>query len=382
MAKAKSKTSKIPSLPKKKLMLLMNMIESQFFEENLIQCDLTPHDIIYQEGNMRVRHYRPLEEEEITLDGKPVPVKANRYRTPVVMIPPLGATAVNFDLFPDRSIVKYLMANGFDVYLIDWGEVSRMESKQNLEHYIATWFPNALKAIRQDSGKRKLSLVGYCMGGLLSLMYVSHQNDRNIKNIVTIVAPLNWYENGAAGQLIQLVNKKAAIISGLLNIRLSKLPESAFHVPGWMLALIFKMTDPVGSLKSYFDGLVNMWDRDFLIRRKTMEQWFNKMEDYSGAMVRDVLTEYMHDNKLASGKVKLGAGEIDLSSIDSPLLAFGGKTDNLVSLKAAEHLLDLVSSTDKEFHAVPGGHAGAFAGKKSFESTWPITVKWLSKRSR
>ncbi len=379
--KTKAEKDNTPSLPKKNLMFLMNMIESRFFEENLILCDLTPYEIVYQEGNMRVRHYLPLEGIDIMLDGKPIPISSERHRVPVVMIPPLGATAVNFDLFPDRSIVKYLMANGFDVYLIDWGEVGRGQRKQNLEHYISVWFPNALKAIRKDSGKRNLSLIGYCMGGLLSLMYMGHKHDRYVKNIVTVVSPVNWYENGAAGQLIKLINKNAKAVSGVMNVRLSKLPDSVFHIPGWMVALIFKMTDPLGSLKSYYDGMINMWDRDFLIRRKTMEQWFNKMEDYSGGMIKDALTEFMHDNKLAKGKLKLGKGEIDLTAIDTPLLAFAGKTDNLVSIKSAKHLLNLVSSEDKEFHVVPGGHAGAFAGKKSFESTWPITVDWLSTRS-
>ncbi len=378
--KTKKKKDEL-SLLDKKVMFLMNTIESHFHKQNLILCDLSPFDIVYQEGNMRVRHYQPLEGSEITLDGKSIPIKTKRYRTPVVMIPPLGATAVNFDLFPDRSIVKYLMAQGFDVYLIDWGEVHHHEHGQSLHHYISTWFPAAIKAIREDAGRRKLSLIGYCMGGLLSLMYMSHENDKNIKNLVTIVSPINWYECGAAGELIKLMNKKADIISGTLHIHLSKVPDVAFQIPGWMLALIFKLTDPIGSLKSYYQGLIKMWDRDFLIRRKTMEQWFDNMQDYSGAMVRDVMTDFIYHNKLASGKIQMGDEEIDLSNIESPLLAFAGKTDNVVSIKSAEGILDVVSSQDKQFHEVPGGHAGAFAGKKSFESTWPITVEWLSKRS-
>ena len=43
--------------------------------------------------------------------------------------------------------------------------------------------------------------------------------------------------------------------------------------------------------------------------------------------------------------------------------------------------LELIASEDKEFHVVPGGHAGAFGGSKSFTNTWPMTIEWLSTRS-
>ena len=385
--RVKEKTSTVPvkrrtpSLPRKQLLYLINMIESQFFEENLIVCNLTPFKEIYRDGAMSVRHYPALKESSISVDGHEMKVRRKKYRVPVLLVPPLGATSVNFDLFPDRSIVKFLLAAGFNVYLVDWGEVGREHRDQDLAHYIGDWFADAVATVRQHSGSEQLSLVGYCMGGLLSVMYTAYARDSNIRNIVTVVSPVNWYENGAAGMLIKLVNRQVKIISYLINIRLDKLPNTTFHVPGWLLAIIFKMTDPINSLKSYFDGLLNMWDREFLVKKKTMDQWFNDMEDYSGAMVRDVLTNFMHDNKLASGKVKLGKKTADFTKIKSSLLSFAGSSDALVSEKAARHLLELVGSEDKEFHVVPGGHAGAFAGSKSFRHTWPITVKWLAQRS-
>jgi polyhydroxyalkanoate synthase len=370
-----------PSLPNKKLLYLINLIENQFFEENLVVSNLTPYDEIYRDGPMSVRHYRPLEEPEILVGNHTLPVAEERHRVPVVLVPALAATAVCFDLFPNRSIVRYLLAQGFDVYLIDWGEVTFEQRHQSLERYIRTWYSAAMKSVRDTSGQQEVSLIGYCMGGLLSLMYVADSGDENVRNIVTVVSPIDWDQNGVAGQLLSLIRKPAKAISHALSISLMDVPARTFHVPGWMNSILFKMTDPVGSLTQYWDLMVNMWDREFLVKQKTMGKWFDEMEDFPGEMAKNVVTEWIADNQLASGKVKVGEKTVDFAQINASLLAFGGRTDNVVRPATAEKILELIASEDKEFRVVPGGHAGAMAGSKAFSNTWPLTVEWLAARS-
>jgi polyhydroxyalkanoate synthase len=370
-----------PSLPNKKLLYLINMIEHQFFEENLVVSNLTPYEEIFRDGPMSVRHYPPLEDTEILVDNHTLPVAEKKYRVPLVLVPALAATAVCFDLFPNRSIVRYLLAQGFDVYLIDWGEVTFEQRHQSLERYIRTWYSAAMKSVRDTSGQQEVSLIGYCMGGLLSLMYVADSGDENVRNIVTVVSPIDWDQNGVAGQLLSLIRKPAKAISHALSISLMDVPARTFHVPGWMNSILFKMTDPVGSLTQYWDLMVNMWDREFLVKQKTMGKWFDEMEDFPGEMAKNVVTEWIADNQLASGKVKVGEKTVDFAQINASLLAFGGRTDNVVRPATAEKILELIASEDKEFRVVPGGHAGAMAGSKAFSNTWPLTVEWLAARS-
>ncbi len=137
------------SLPNKKLMYLLNLIEHQFFEENLIVSNLTPYDEIYRDGPMSVRHYPPLQETEIPVEQSMLPVAQEQHRVPVLLVPTLAATAVCFDLFPNRSVVRYLLAQGFDVYLIDWGEVNFSQRHQSAEQYIRTWFATAMDSVRR-----------------------------------------------------------------------------------------------------------------------------------------------------------------------------------------------------------------------------------------
>jgi polyhydroxyalkanoate synthase len=212
-------------------------------------------------------------------------------------------------------------------------------------------------------------------------MYVADSGDENVRNIVTVVSPIDWDQNGVAGQLLSLIRKPAKAISHALSISLMDVPARTFHVPGWMNSILFKMTDPVGSLTQYWDLMVNMWDREFLVKQKTMGKWFDEMEDFPGEMAKNVVTEWIADNQLASGKVKVGEKTVDFAQINASLLAFGGRTDNVVRPATAEKILELIASEDKEFRVVPGGHAGAMAGSKAFSNTWPLTVEWLAARS-
>ena len=63
------------------------------------------------------------------------------------------------------------------------------------------------------------------------------------------------------------------------------------------------------------------------------------------------------------------------------MLVFAGKTDNMVTPAAVETLLDYVSSTDKEFRVVPGGHLGLVHSSKAPENIWKVIADWLGTRS-
>lgn len=91
---------------------------------------------------MTVRHYKPLPAGSTELiDGKPYVVRQRRFAIPLVLVPPLGVFGWIFDLLADRSMVKYFLAHGFDVYLIDWGAPREDDLDISLEDYVCRWFP-------------------------------------------------------------------------------------------------------------------------------------------------------------------------------------------------------------------------------------------------
>ena len=360
---------------------ILNGVEQYVSVENFIVSNLSPYDEILSDGIMSVRHYHSLEESEIEMAGEKMPVSKKQFKVPVVLIPPLAATSMIFDLMPHRSIVRFFLAKGFDVYLIDWGDVTADHSNISLETYVMDWMPKALESVRECSQQKQLSIFSYCMGGLISLMYLATSEDTNVKNLITVASPIDMHQSGVAGKVLSAIYQPAQAISNILNFSLMDLPARYFHVPGWTSSLVFKMTNPMGLVISSYEKFLNLWDRDYLEESLTMSQWFDDMVDYPGETIREMSVNMMINNKMASGKMNIGSARAEFSRVQCSILAFAGDTDKLVSALSARKVLDIVSSEDKEFCIVPGGHAGVFAGSKAPENTWSISADWLAGRS-
>ena len=361
---------------------VLNGVEQYVFSENFIVSNLSDYEEIFSDGIMSVRHYQALGDSEIEVSGEKVKVEKTHHKIPVVLVPPLAATSMIFDLMPHRSIVRFFLAKGFDVYLIDWGDVTADHTNLSLETYVMDWMPKALDAVRSCSNEKKLSIFSYCMGGLISLMYLATSDDKDVKNLITVASPVDMHQSGVAGKVLSAIYQPAQTISSLLNFSLMDLPARYFHVPGWTSSLVFKMTNPMGFVISSFEKFLNLWDRDYLEESLTMSQWFDDMVDYPGETIREMSVNMMLNNKMASGKMKIGSTKAEFSRVQCSILAFAGEDDKLVSVLAARKVLDIVSSEDKEFCVVPGGHAGVFAGSKAPENTWSISADWLASRSK
>ncbi|MGH8528408.1 MAG: alpha/beta fold hydrolase [Nevskiales bacterium] len=367
----------------KALKFLSNAIERSFNPQNLVLADKTPYDTVFTQDILSLRFYRPLDDETIDVEGAGIPVQRPAQRIPVVLVPPLAANTLIFDLFPTRSLVRYLTARGFNTYLIDWGEPERQHSHLRFEDYAIKMMSAALEQVRQHSGQQEVSLFGYCMGGLFCLAYAGYVHDDKLKNLITVASPIDAHQAGVAGRLFALMNRPALWVRKYTNFRIQDLSPRLTHIPGGLNALAFKLTSPLAPLKGWLDLLLNMWDREYVEEYTTYNRiWFNNMWDYPGGLVQDIFIKLSVYNTMNRGKFTLADGKVaKLERINCSFLAFGGLSDNLVPIKAARRVMDLISSEDKQFMEVPGGHAGVFCSSVAPTNTWKISADWLAERS-
>ncbi len=371
----------IPGLGERLIRGGRNALERLRFSENFVLSNQAEHTEIFRDDIMSVRYYHPLTEGQIPLESGFLPVQEYRHKVPLLLVPPLAATSMIFDLLPQRSVVRYFQARGFEVYLVDWGDVTKSHSHLSLSHYVLDWMPMVMKAVTRHARAEEVSCFCYCMGGLLTLMYAAAHDDPPIRNVVTVASPIDVHSSGLAGRALAAAYEPAQLVSKALNISLMDLPARYLHVPGWVNSLVFKMTNPVGSLISSLDLLVNLWDREFVQRHTTMSQWFDDMVDYPGATIQELVVQMGLKNQLAKGRIRIRDRHAEFRNVSCAILAIAGQADKLVKPQAAHHILDIVSSTDKEFCVVSGGHAGVFAGSKAPEETWAISADWLAQRS-
>lgn len=360
-----------------------NAVQRRVNRARYIQSDKSDYDVICTDGLMTVRHYKPPPAGyTVLIDGKPYVARQRRFAIPLVLVPPLGVFGWIFDLLADRSMVKYFLSHGFEVYLIDWGAPRADDSDISLEDYVCRWFPKAMAAIRAHSGSEEQSLVGYCMGGLLALMYLASSQDDKVGNLVTIASPVDMHKMRVAGPLSRVLSKPVWAIGKVTGLKITKMERRFFHVPGKRLSLMFRMTNPMGTVSSYVQLVRNMADDEYVSRYMTMNEWFTNMPDYPGATVQEMIRKMGLYNRMAKGRFRIGNRVAEFASIRSNLLSFAGDNDKIVSIAAAKAIIGVVSSTDMTFHVVPGGHAGVFTGSKAAHTTWAISKDWLSQRSR
>lgn len=348
---------------------------------HFILVDKTPWREIFRDGIMAVRHYSLPPMQSIPVEGQEVPVSDRKHRIPLLLIPALGIHCWTFDIMPSRSMVRYLMARGYEVYVIDWGEPSRSERNLSLSSYVNHWMPLAVKAVQEHSGAAQVNLLGYCMGGLLALMYLGSRRDAPVHAIATIASPVNFHKGGMLGQVSALLSQPALKIGEWFRIKADPFDSQFFHVPGKLVSLAFKMTNPPSVVTAYLDLVRHITDREYVTEYMTMGQWFNDMVDYPGATVREIIAKMVIGNSMANGQIQVGKCPVDFGSIRQDLLALAGKTDNICTIEAARDALRLVGSQDKRFEVMPGGHAGIFAGSKAPANTWRSIADWLDVRS-
>ncbi len=371
----------IKLLPKPARRILNNANDRIFRARDLVLAEQTPFEVVHSNDLVKLRHYLPITQNEVMVDGVPMTVNKNTHKVPLVIVPPLAVNMLIYDLFPERSLVKYFVAQGFDVYLIDWGMPTRKHTHYNLNTYVSEFMPEFLAKVREHSGQQQLSLHGWSMGGIFTLCYTALTHDPDIRNLVILGTPINSHASGAIGKVYQAIERRAEWVRKNTGFRIHNLNPQWLHTPGWANVVGFKMTNPMGSLMGYWELVVKLADRQFVVNHATTSAFLDKMVAYPGGIVQDMMVRIWIDNELAKGYMQIGKKEVRLADIQCALWAGAGKSDNMVTKAAVETLMDHVSSSDKEFVVVAGGHMGILSGSKAPSDVWPKVADWLAARS-
>lgn len=332
----------------------------------LIRSGNTPFEVLHDNGLVKLRYYVP---NPLNRDTSP--------RIPLVIVPPLAINMLVYDLFPERSFVRHFTSLGFPVYLIDWGSPRQAHAHYTLSMYVKRLLPEFIAKVREHSGQTTLSLQGWSMGGGLCLAYTAYHDDRDIRNIITTGTAIDGHANGALGRQYQKISQWLH----RLNLNARKIPAARAYTPGWLNVIGFKLSDPVGSVRGYRDLLLNLHDREYVSQHATQGAFIDNLEAYPGGVIRDWMASVWIENETARGQLTLGRETARLDRITANILCVAGQNDTLANAACCKPLLEVVSSTDKEFYMGPGGHTGIMSGSQAPGTVWKKTAEWLLQRS-
>ena len=319
----------------------------------------TPYDVVYQRDKLEVRRYHHADRSI-----RP------RHDLPVLLIPPLMVKPFIFDLMPERSMVKSLLDRGFDVFLVDFGEPDRADALVTLDDYVLDWIPTAVRQVREASGRRELSLLGYCMGGLFALMYLGVTPDRSVRNLVTVGAPLDASKMGLFAWATKMGGAQVEFLSRRIG-----------NVPGGLSSAVFRLLTPAKNLTRYADLFMNLWNREYVNGFDAMNQWVSQFIDYPQGAFQQFVRDFMQHNRLVRGTMRFGGKAANLRRVRANLLVIAGKTDQIAPAAAVRAQLDAVGSSDVTYRIAPGGHMGVLAGQTAPRHVWQPVAEWLAARS-
>jgi len=321
----------------------------------------TPHDIVYEEDNLRLLRYRR--------DSPPA------YAEPVLFCYALVNRPYILDLQPERSVIRQFLNRGFDVYLIDWGEASAADRSLTLNDYVRGLIKNVADYVVSHSHTPKFHLVGYCMGGTMSTIFTALYPEP-VKTLTLMAAPVD-FSLGGDESLVQLwSDPKYFDVDALID---------AFgNCPASFLQASFQMMKPVQNYVTKYITLYDKLDDErFVENYMAMEKWTNDNIPVAGETFREFVKKLYQRNELVRGEFRLGLDEepVDLKRITCPLMLLSATADHLVPPVQTEGLLPHVGSTDKKAARLNAGHIGLAVSSKAHKQFWPEATGWLAERS-
>jgi polyhydroxyalkanoate synthase len=318
----------------------------------------TAKDVIWSRGTAQLFHYRA--------------TAPRRHALPLLMVHSLVSKPYILDLIPGNSFVEYLVGEGFDVYMVDWGTPRPEDKRLRLEDYVLDMIPACVDEMLRTSGADEFSLFGYCMGGMLALMYAATHTDAPLRNLVTLATPVDFREMGLQSFWAQ---------SQFLDA--DRLVDTLGNIPANMIQNSFRLLKPASEVSpvKYFNLWQNALNDKFVEQFRAFDQWTNDHIPFPGEAFRQTTKEIVQQNKFFDGSFELGGRNASLASIRCSFLAVAAESDHIVQLKATLCQEELVGSADKEMVVMPGGHVGLAAGRKAKATLWPKVAGWLAERS-
>jgi polyhydroxyalkanoate synthase len=307
-----------------------------------------------------------------------VPVVEKPLSTPVLIVYALVGRYQMIDLEAERSFVRKLLAQGLDVYMVDWGLPKRAQRWLTIDDYISGYLDECVEVICHRHDVEKINLLGICQGGVFSTCYAALYPER-IKNLMLTVAPLDFH--GDAG--------KTETGAGYMNLwaramtpeDIDLLIDTLGSIPGAMVGFVFLMMNPVANVMKYTTDLINILDDEAkLLNFLHMETWIADRPDHPGEVARQWLKDLYQANKLIKNELMLSGRRVNLRNITMPVLNIYAEGDVIIPTECSRSLDGCFGTADYSELAVPGGHIGTFVGGRAQKILAPTIASWLKER--
>jgi len=266
------------------------------------------------------------------------PTRDQVHALPIVIIAPWINKFYILDLTPQKSLVRYLLDQGFTVFVTSWKNPSAKLADVTFDDYMLKGALAAIEAARSIAKAPQVHAVGYCIGGtalaaLMAWLNKKYENHREKIPVAHWTLLASLVDFSRPGEIEAFINEDA--IAAIENIMSMK-----GYLDGQELATAFRMLRPNSLIWHYYVHRYlygeSLPDFDVLF-------WNVDHTRMPQAMHRFYLREFYLKNKLAEKNgVSLGGYPIDLSLVEQPLYAVGAHEDHIAPWRGTFRTASLV----------------------------------------
>lgn len=289
--------------------------------------------------------------------------KQNLKLPPLLLIPSMINSPIIFDMDEENSWLNFFEDAGFCVYLLEWSDTSN-HLDFCINDFLEQFLTKAIDHLCKTHKVAKVTTIGYCMGGTLSLIQACV--DQRLDPIVTIATPWDFHNVDDNRQ------KQYQHLRTLLE------PAIAFQnvLSSDFLSLLFHMISPQSVVKKFVNFANLDQNSDEAKQFVMIEDWSNGTFHLSKKIAKEAILDWHADNIFMEKKHSYCGQIIDAKKLKSRHLSIAGSFDKIVQASTTH------GPKCDEKMILDAGHVGLVFGDFAQKNVMPIILKWLQRQNR
>jgi len=246
------------------------------------------------------------------------PTTPQVYGRPLLIVPPQVNKFYVMDLSPNKSIIRYLVANGQQVFVISWRNPTPQQRAWGFETYDRAIL-EAIDATRAISASPDVNITGSCLGGMTLATLLGHlaaRGDRRVNAVTFLVTVLDTSVESTMG----LFATKETITAAREASRVKGVLE------GQEMARVFAWLRPN-------DLIWNYWVNNYLIGKDPAAfdvlYWNNDTTRLPANLHGELLDLYETNAFTHAGTLEVLGTPVDLSRVTNDAYIVAGITDHI-----------------------------------------------------
>jgi poly[(R)-3-hydroxyalkanoate] polymerase subunit PhaC len=343
----------------------------------------TPGKVIFRDALIELIQYEP--------------TTAQVFKRPLLIVPPWINKFYVLDLNPEKSFIRWAVAQGLTVFVISWVNPDERHANKDFDSYMQEGVLAALDCIEKATGEQEVTAIGYCVGGTLlaaSLAYMAAVGDKRVVSATFFASLADFTDAGDLKVFVDAEQLKA----------IEERMAGQGYLEGSEMANAFNMLRPNDLIWSYY---VNNYLKGKEPMPFDLLVWNSDATRMPAANHNFYLRHCYLQNDLSNGRMVLGGKTLDLGKVTIPIYELAAKEDHIAPargvftsaksfggsvrfvLSGSGHIAGVVNPADKPKYQfwTDGAPQGEFddwlaKAEETPGSWWPDWIEWVSAQAR